>query len=159
MLFGLMTVVAPLCVAIFYTVETLDELARQSQSVNQQTITLTRSSQRFESSLLDLERRARQYVALGDADLLELFVRERQQLLLTLEQIDTTLASVQSESASAVRLSEQQLYTTLQSLPESGAGISTSLSLFAQLGRLGRVSKSGSGLCRPAAGRACQSRS
>jgi len=52
MLFGLMSVVAPLCVAIFYTVETLDELARQSQTVNQQTITLTRSSQHFESSLI-----------------------------------------------------------------------------------------------------------
>jgi len=132
MLFGLMTVVAPLCVAIFYTVETLDELARQSQTVNQQTITLTRSSQRFESSLLDLERRARQYVTLGDADLLALFVRERQQLLLTLEQIDATLASVQSDAA-AVRLSEQQLFTILQSLPESGAEVKKSLSLFAQL--------------------------
>jgi len=133
MLFGLMTVVAPLCVAIFYTVETLDELARQSQTVNQQTITLTRSSQRFESSLFDLERRARQYMALGDADLLALFVRERQQLLFTLEQVDATLAGVQSDAAEAVRLSGQQLNTILQSLPESGAEVKSSLLLFSQL--------------------------
>lgn len=134
MLFGLMTVVAPLCVAIFYTVETLDGLAKQGQSVNQKTIALTRASQHFKSSLLDLERRARQYVTLGDKDLLVLFVRERQQLLMTLQHIEATLVSVDSEADLIMRTRWQQLDEILQSLPESGPGIKKSLSLFDQLG-------------------------
>lgn len=133
MLFGLVTVVAPLCVAIFYTVETLDELARQNQSVNQQTISLTRSSQLFESSLLDLERRARQYVALGDNDLLDLFVHEREQLLITLRQIESTLSDIQADAGSSMRSTRQQLYDTLQSVPDSGADIAKALTLFDQL--------------------------
>jgi len=132
MLFGLITVVAPLCVAIFYTVETLDELARQSQSVNQQTISLTRSSQLFKSSLLDLERQVRQYAALGDEELLKLFVHEREQLLITLRQIDTTLPA-DSEAGGVMRSTWQQLYDNLQSVPESGKEISSSLILFDQL--------------------------
>lgn len=134
MLLGLFTVVAPLCVAIFYTVETLDELARQNQSVNQQTISLTRSSQLFKSSLLELERRARQYVALGDNDLLALFVHEREQLLITLRQIDTTLSDIHSDASSSMLSTRQQLYDTLQKLPESGRDIASSLTLFDQLG-------------------------
>lgn len=134
MLFGLITVVAPLCVAIFYTVETLDELARQSQSVNQQTITLTRSSQHFESRLLDLERRARQYVALDDVNLLELFVRERQQLLLTLEQVELALTDDSRETGKMMRTSWQALYATLQAVPDEGGDIKSSLPLFSQLG-------------------------
>ncbi|MEH6357484.1 MAG: HAMP domain-containing sensor histidine kinase [Pseudomonadales bacterium] len=133
MLFGLITVVAPLCVAIFYTVQTLDELARQNQSVNQQTISLTRSSQVFESSLLDLERRAGQYVALGDNDLLDLFVHEREQLLITLRQIESTLVGVQSDAGSSMRSTQQQLYDTLQSVPDSGADLAKALSSFEQL--------------------------
>ena len=133
MLFGLITVVAPLCVAIFYTVETLDELARQNQAVNQQTISLTRSSQLFQSSLLDLERRARQYVALGEKDLLELFVHERELLLITLRQIDMTLSDVQNDAGGAMRSTRQQLYDTLQSVPDASADIAASLVLFDQL--------------------------
>lgn len=134
MLFGLITVVAPLCVGIFYTVQTLDELARQNQTVNQQTISLTRSSQLFESSLLDLERRARQYVTLGDVDLLELFVRERQQLLLTLEQINSTLTNIEHESGSALRQQWKLLNEELRSIPEAGGKIVVALPLFNELG-------------------------
>ena len=133
MLLGLITVVAPLCVAIFYTVETLDELAHQNQFANQQTISLTRSSQLFESSLLDLERRARQYLALGDNDLLDLFVHERDQLLTTLRQIESTLSDVQSNAGSSMRGTSRQLYDTLQKVPKSGNDIAKALALFEQL--------------------------
>lgn len=139
MLFGLITVVAPLCVGIFYTVQTLDELARQNQIVNQQTISLTRSSQLFESSLLDLERRARQYVTLGDVDLLELFVRERQQLLLALEQIDSILANIEQESGVELRQQWQSLDKELRSIPEIGDEIFAALPLFQELGEGGNV--------------------
>lgn len=139
MLFGLITVVAPLCVGIFYTVQTLDELARQNQTVNQQTISLTRSSQLFESSLLDLERRARQYVTLGDVNLLELFVRERQQLLLTLEQINATLTDIEHESGAALRQQWQLLNDELRSIPEDGGEIMAALPLFDELGDGGNI--------------------
>lgn len=134
MFFGLITVVAPLCVGIFYTVETLDELAQQNQMVNQQTISLTRSSQLFETSVLDLERRARQYVALGDADLLELFVREREQLLIALGQIEPTLLRLEHETGDAMRTAWQQLNEHLQAMGTDGREIEGSLGLFDQLG-------------------------
>lgn len=133
MLLGLVTVVAPLSVAIFYTVETLGDLTQQNESVNQQTISLTRSSQLFASRLLDLERRARQYIALDNNELLDLFGHEREQLLTVLRQIATTLAEIQTDSGDSMRSTQQQLYKTLQSVPDSGADIAQSLRLFSQL--------------------------
>jgi two-component system sensor histidine kinase GlrK len=133
MLFGLITVVAPLCVAIFYTVQTLDELASQNQKASQHTISLTRSSQFFETNLLDLERRARQFVALGDPDLLELFVRERKQLQAALVQINETLTAIDHESRSALYQQWLQLDQGLQAIPQASDEISAALPRFDEL--------------------------
>lgn len=132
LLLGVATVVAPLCVGIFYTVQTLDELARQSQSTSHQTIELTRSSQQLESALLDLERRARQYVALESENLLALFVRERQQLLDVMQQLEALIRLDLSDEELLLRRWER-VNELLVKLPEASNEIALALPSFSQL--------------------------
>lgn len=86
-LIGFLVVVAPLCLAILYTVQTLGELSENSRSVTSQVITLNRHGQELQRDLLDLERRARQYLTLKNADLLELFNEEKKNVLLNINQL------------------------------------------------------------------------
>tara|TARA_R110002094_G_scaffold217646_1_gene188817 strand:- start:2815 stop:4224 length:1410 start_codon:yes stop_codon:yes gene_type:complete len=74
---GFLVVVAPLCLAILYTVQTLGTLSEGSRVVTTQVVALSRHGQELQRDLLDLERRARQYLALRNSDLLELFNNEK----------------------------------------------------------------------------------
>ena len=79
---------APLCVAILFTVQTLGELADKDRKVTLLVVEATRLGQEVQRDVLELERRARQYLALSDPDLAILFERERATLtdkLLTLQ--------------------------------------------------------------------------
>jgi two-component system sensor histidine kinase GlrK len=71
---------APLVVAIFYTVQTLGNLAEQSQAVTHQVVDITRLGQEIQRDVLELERRARQFLALADPELAQLFGKEREAL-------------------------------------------------------------------------------
>lgn len=84
---GFFTTVAPLCLAILYTVHTLSDLSEQSRAVTGNVISINRQGQSLQTELLDLERRARQYVALNNDELLQLFRREKQGCLDKLEQL------------------------------------------------------------------------
>lgn len=84
---GFFTTVAPLCLAILYTVQTLGDLSEQSRAVTGNVIAINRQGQSLQTELLDLERRARQYVALNNDELLQLFRREKQGCLDKLEQL------------------------------------------------------------------------
>jgi two-component system sensor histidine kinase GlrK len=75
---GFLVVVAPLCLAILYTVQTLGELSEGSRTVTAEVVALNRHGQELQRDLLDLERRARQYVALKNVDLLVLFNNEKE---------------------------------------------------------------------------------
>jgi len=88
MLLGFCTVIAPLCVAIFYTVQAFDQQALKNSRVTEELVSLTRSSQLLQSDLLDLERQAGQYVALGDPKLLALFEEGHQRILSQLDLLD-----------------------------------------------------------------------
>jgi two-component system sensor histidine kinase GlrK len=68
---------APLCVAILFTVQTLGELADKNREVTQVVVEVTRLGQEIQRDVLELERRARQYQALAEPDLAQLFERER----------------------------------------------------------------------------------
>ena len=85
---GFLVVVAPLCLAILYTVQTLGELSENSRSVTAQVITLNRHGQELQRDLLDLERRARQYLTLKNADLLVLFNEEKKNVLLNINKLN-----------------------------------------------------------------------
>ena len=78
---GFLVVVAPLCLAIMYTVQTLGELSENSRAMTTQVITLNRHGQELQRDLLELERRARQYLTLKNDDLLQLFNQEKRSVL------------------------------------------------------------------------------
>ncbi len=132
-LLGLFIVIAPLCVAILYTLETLDELSLKNSSINHNVVALTRSSQALHSDILGLERRARQFVTLGDNDLLTLFQREHQQLQEVLGEIEILLKLDETGSNVDSVKAQQAISRTLQSIPLDGNELKKSLSTFHQL--------------------------
>lgn len=134
-LIGLVTVIAPLCAAIFFTVQTLDSLSRESSQVAQSIVALTRNSQALQSDLFDLERRARQYVTLDDPDLLTLFKREHQQLLLDLEQIAEILDQHRGGHDPRLQSALYELTQLLKRLPISEGVLSRALPLFDEISR------------------------
>lgn len=81
LLIGFLVVVAPLGMAILHTVQTLGDLSDKNRALTVSVVSLNREGQALQRDLLDLERRGRQYLALKNADLLELFQRERLTLL------------------------------------------------------------------------------
>jgi two-component system sensor histidine kinase GlrK len=84
---GFLVVVAPLCLAILYTVQTLGELSEDSRTVTVQVVNLNRHGQELQQDLLDLERRARQYQMLKNTDLLELFNEEKKEILFDINEL------------------------------------------------------------------------
>ncbi|MFK8049511.1 MAG: ATP-binding protein [Halioglobus sp.] len=72
---------APLCVAIMFTVQTLGELADKNREVTSLVVEVTRLGQEIQRDVLELERRARQYLALSDPEFAQLFARERKIVL------------------------------------------------------------------------------
>ena len=71
---------APLSIAIFFTVETLGEMADKNREITHVVVDVTRLGQEIQHDVLELERRARQYLALRDPELAELFALERTRL-------------------------------------------------------------------------------
>lgn len=84
---GFLVVVAPLCLAIMYTVQTLGELSENSRAMTTQVITLNRHGQELQRDLLELERRARQYLTLKNDDLLQLFNQEKRSVLFNINKL------------------------------------------------------------------------
>lgn len=80
-LLGFFVALAPLLVAILYTVQTLDELTVSNQEVTRELVEVTRLGQNIQRDVLEIERRARQYLALEDPEFVDLFQRERDTLL------------------------------------------------------------------------------
>lgn len=88
-LIGFFTVMAPLCVAIFYTVHAFDRFAVNNSQMTQHLVALTRSSQLLQSELLDLERSAGQYQALGGVKLRLLFDQGLERLGSRLDEMES----------------------------------------------------------------------
>ena len=84
---------APLGVAILFTIQTLGELADKNREVTQVVVEVTRLGQEIQRDVLELERRARQHLALADPELAELFQRERATLLKKLQTLQDRMPS------------------------------------------------------------------
>lgn len=132
-LLGLFIVIAPLCVAILYTLETLDDLSLKNSRINHTVVALTRSSQTLDSDLLGLERRARQFAALGNEDLLTLFQREHEQLQQVLSDLVRLLNQGEGVENAQVVQAQQAVSRTLKDIPLDGSNLKESLALFNQL--------------------------
>lgn len=95
---GFFCALMPLCVAIFFTIQTLGELSEQNRTVARLVVDITRLGEEIQRDTLELERRARQYLALADADLAVLFERERMSLQQDLEKLLLLQSGMPGES-------------------------------------------------------------
>lgn len=84
---------APLSIAILFTVQTLGEMATKNREATQVVVEATRLGQEIEHSVLELERRARQYMAIADPELADLFERDRSRLATKLQLLQAHMPS------------------------------------------------------------------
>jgi len=102
-LVGFFTALAPLCLAILFTVQTLEDLAADTRGVTRQVVEVTRLGQTIQGELLQLERHARQYLTLHDPELAALAQEERALLLLQLQDLK---ARVNDRGVDAIALED-----------------------------------------------------
>jgi two-component system sensor histidine kinase GlrK len=95
---GFFAALVPLCIAILFTIQTLGELSDKNRTVARLVVDVTRLGEEIQRDTLELERRARQYLALGDPDLAALFEKERLSLQEDLEKLLALQASMLTES-------------------------------------------------------------
>ena len=103
-LIGFAIVVAPIALAIFFTLQTLEQQASDSNQTTRELVNVTRQSQRLQTDMLDLERLARQYATLEDATLLPIF--------------ESTIASSHRELGQLETLLEEPLRPVTQALSD-----------------------------------------
>lgn len=84
---------APLSIAILFTVQTLGEMADKNRVVTQLVVEATRLGQEIEHIVLELERRARQYQAIADPELSDLFELDRSRLATKLQSLHELMPS------------------------------------------------------------------
>ena len=80
-LVGFFTAVAPLCVAILFTVQTLGQLSADNRRVTSSVVTMTRLGQALQRDLIDIERPALQFLTVNRPSLLELFYQEKKLIM------------------------------------------------------------------------------
>jgi len=80
-------VLAPLCVAILFSVQTLGAMAEKNREVTHAVLDVTRLGQEIRQDVLEIERRSRQYLTLTDPELADLFERERARLTTKLQSL------------------------------------------------------------------------
>ncbi|WP_421863800.1 HAMP domain-containing sensor histidine kinase [Motiliproteus sp.] len=98
-LLGFSFALAPLCLAIFTSLQTLNEQSAHGQKLSRELLETTRLSQSVQAQLVDLERLSRQYATLGDSSLLPLFQELMQQLNTELERLKQKPTLSESQSA------------------------------------------------------------
>jgi len=110
---------APLSVTILLSLQTLGEIADKNRDITHTVVEVTRLGQEIQHNVLELERRTRQYIALNDAELADLFEAERtrltQRLQLLQERIPSESPDIKGLLGSLSRLDlapADRLYTT-----------------------------------------------
>ena len=129
-LVGFFTTVAPLCVTILFTVQTLGQLSTDNRRVASGVVTMTRLGQALQRDLVDIERPALQYLTVSQPNLLELFYQEKGRVaekLGGLEQLtgadvpaiaslSRLIDALELESEPGVQVSQQQLTRQFDSI-------------------------------------------
>lgn len=92
-LISIFAALVPLSLAIWFTVETLLNLSEKNVQIAQTVVQATRLGQEVQRDVLELERRARQYLALADIELADLFAKEHQILVKKLAELEAVIPS------------------------------------------------------------------
>lgn len=117
---GFLVVWIPLVMAIAYTGYRFDEQAILSNQQAETLVSLTRNNQQLSATLLELERRAGQFLVLRDEDLRKLFTDEHQRLFTLIRQLQGSAPSDLKFQLLAVEETIQKLQlAVLASQPNS----------------------------------------
>lgn len=119
-LVGFFTALAPLCLAILFTVQTLDDLATSERDITRKVIATSRLGQEIQAELLEMERHARQYMTLFDPELATLARQEKTVLLGKLNELEI-LVDKQGTDATALAESLAGLQLDRTSAPQTEA--------------------------------------
>ena len=109
---------APLGVAMLFTVQTLGELTDKDREATRLVVEDSRLEQEIQRDVLELERRARQYLALGEPELAQLFETERATLADKLDILQDRIAS-QSPDINGLKQSLARLNLATFQPPET----------------------------------------
>lgn len=116
---GFLGVSLLLMVALFITARQLDELTRRSELAVSQSTEIMRAGRQLVEHTSAMERHARQYLVLGDRELLDVYAARRQEFLRTLESIRSMGDSHTFEDyADRLVATEEPAYRALQSSVE-----------------------------------------
>ena len=122
--------VLPLTIALINTYYQVDALSRQMQKTLSETSSTTESSRIIVSQVLNLERTAGQYWVLREAELLQRYRDQHQQLLDSIKSFrNNSLSPVILQRIMRLTLAEKQLYEKLQQLPKEPHGTSEAKNL------------------------------
>jgi two-component system sensor histidine kinase GlrK len=136
---------APLGLAIFFTVDTLSELADRNRTVTALVVDATRLEQAVQRDVLELERRARQFMALGDLEIGELYQTEHSRLIDNLRSLRSRVPGPAPEVSALVHMLDDLALRDIEALrlqDQDGAGATASSHLnsrFTDIGQRGRA--------------------
>ena len=124
-LIGFFLAVLPLTIALINTFYQVDSLSRQMQKTLSEVSSSTESSRIIVSQVLNLERTAGQYWVLREAELLQRYQDQHQQLLDSIQSFrSNSLSPVILERITRLTFAEKQLYEKLRLAPKEEQGTS-----------------------------------
>lgn len=115
-LFSFFAALAPLCLAVLFTVQTLAELSDRNREVTGLVVEVTRLGQEVQRDVLELERRARQFLALAEPELAELFERESAILRDKLHLLQDRMPTPSPDVKGLIQLLEALTLTSVEAL-------------------------------------------
>ena len=124
-LIGFFLAVLPLTIALINTYYQVELLSNQMQQTLSEASSTTESSRIIVSQVLNLERTAGQYWVLREAELLQRYHDQHQQLLDSIQSLrSNSLNPVILERITRLTFAEKQLYEKLQRAPKEAQGTS-----------------------------------
>src|SRR5450631_1289653 len=137
MLIGFTIVAASLLFAIVNAAVQMNRLSTRSESLVVHGMQGTRNSQRLFEEIGALERTARLYQIIGNADLLEVYARNHQRLVTTINELLILPLDVESENnAHALQAEADRLQQGLKTAAPNSAHMADLINAFPQLSEL-----------------------
>ena len=131
---GFALVALPLLIAVVGGAVYVDRLAKRSEQLVRDGIAIARESQELNAQLLQMERNARQYRIVGQAELVELYSERHAELLRTLDALDRHGLGASAPAArEELRNVATEVADTVRQQPPDGPEVEQALTRFATL--------------------------
>lgn len=134
---GFLLVVLPLIAALVIATISVDRLVTHGQQALLQSVFVTQASQVLVETVKAMERNARQYQVLGDLVLFDVYKENHARFNDAVRSLESQdLVTEQRELLDALRVSENELQTTLLNYPHDASEVEAALPAFIELGRV-----------------------